>query len=93
MLGETGRQVMGPIRGSGDFLAYGSPSISAVSHILSVLPSIFADNVMIDCRDLEWRLHIVLNEMLQELLHDIQVTNKLLLDMLGLLVVLPSSVF
>ena len=29
MLGETGRQVMGPIRGSGDFLAYGSPSISA----------------------------------------------------------------
>ena len=29
MLGETGRQVMGPIHGSGDFLAYGSPSISA----------------------------------------------------------------
>jgi hypothetical protein len=29
MLGETGKQVMGPIRGSGDFLAYGSPSISA----------------------------------------------------------------
>ncbi len=29
MLGETGRQVMGPIRGSGDFLAYVSPSISA----------------------------------------------------------------
>ena len=29
MLGETGRQVMGPMRGSGDFLAYGSPSISA----------------------------------------------------------------
>ncbi len=25
------RQVMGPIRGSGDFLAYGSPSISAIS--------------------------------------------------------------
>ncbi len=31
MLGETGRQVMGPIRGSGDFLAYGSPSISALA--------------------------------------------------------------
>ena len=30
MLGETGRQVMGPICGSGDFLAYGSPSISAL---------------------------------------------------------------
>jgi hypothetical protein len=29
MLGETDRWVMGPIRGSGDFLAYGSPSISA----------------------------------------------------------------
>ena len=29
MLGETGRWVMGPIHGSGDFLAYGSPSISA----------------------------------------------------------------
>jgi hypothetical protein len=29
MFGETGRRVMDPIRGSGDFLAYGSPSISA----------------------------------------------------------------
>ena len=29
MLRETGRQVMGPICGSGEFLAYGSPSISA----------------------------------------------------------------
>jgi hypothetical protein len=64
-----------------------------VSHIPSVLPSIFADNVMIDCRDLEWHLHIVLNDMLQDLLHDIQVTNTLLLDMLGLLVVLASCVF
>ena len=61
-----------------------------VSHISSVLPSIFANNVMIDCRDLKWRLHIVLNGTLQELLHDIQVTNKLLLDMRGLLVVLAS---
>ncbi len=31
MLGETGRRVMSPIRDSGDFLAYGSPSISALS--------------------------------------------------------------
>ena len=30
MLGETGIWVVGPINGSGDFLAYGSPSISAV---------------------------------------------------------------
>ena len=29
MLGETGRRDVVPIRGSGDFLAYGSPSISA----------------------------------------------------------------
>ena len=31
MLGETGRRVMGPIYGSGDFLAYGSPCISAIT--------------------------------------------------------------
>ena len=30
MLGETGRHNVVPIRGSDDFLAYGSPSISAV---------------------------------------------------------------
>ena len=32
MPGETGRQVMGLTHGSGDFLAYGSPSISAHAH-------------------------------------------------------------
>ena len=37
MLGATGRQVMGPIRGSGDFLAYGSPSISAAEDISRAL--------------------------------------------------------
>ena len=40
MLGATGRQVMGPIRGSGDFLAYGSPSISAVGCFVSVVSQI-----------------------------------------------------
>jgi hypothetical protein len=64
-----------------------------VSHIPLVLQSIFVDDVMIDCRDLEWCLHILLNDTLQELLQDIQVTNKLLLDMLGLLVVLASCIF
>jgi hypothetical protein len=29
MLGETGRQEVAPIHGNGDFLAYGSPRISA----------------------------------------------------------------
>jgi hypothetical protein len=41
-------------------------------------------------RNLEGRLHIILNDTLQELLHDIQVTDKLLLDMFGLLVVLTG---
>jgi hypothetical protein len=43
-------------------------------------------------RNLEGRLHIILNDTLQELLHDIQVTDKLLLDMFGLLVVLTRCV-
>ncbi len=38
MLGETGRWVIGPIRGSGDFLAYGSPSISAMGGGLNSSP-------------------------------------------------------
>ena len=37
MLGETGRKVMGPIRGSGDFLAYGSSSISAIQPLWEVV--------------------------------------------------------
>ncbi len=31
MLGETGRWVKGPIRGSGNFLAYGSPASASPS--------------------------------------------------------------
>jgi hypothetical protein len=63
-----------------------------VGHIPPVFPSIFADNVMVHRRNLEGRLHIILNDSLQELLHNIQVTDKLLLDMLGLLVVLTRCV-
>ncbi len=32
MLGETGRQEVAPIHGNGDFLAYGSPRVSAHPH-------------------------------------------------------------
>jgi hypothetical protein len=33
-----------------------------VGHIPSVFPSIFADNVMVHRRNLEGRLHIILND-------------------------------
>jgi hypothetical protein len=64
-----------------------------VGHIPSVFPSIFADNVMVHSRNLEGHLHIILNNTLQELLNHIQVTDKFLLYMLGLLVVLARCVF
>ena len=43
MLGETWRQVMGLICGSGDFLAYGSPSISAPSIVLHLQLAKYCD--------------------------------------------------
>jgi hypothetical protein len=49
MLGATGRQVMGPIRGSGDFLAYGSPSISALgnSNVVDILVAVSSNDKFI----------------------------------------------
>ncbi len=55
MLGETGRWVMGPIRGSGDFLVYGSPSISS--------PNARFQSPWKDCRG-GFSMHIIWSHML-----------------------------
>ncbi len=64
-----------------------------VGGIPSVIPSILTHNITVDSKYLKRSPHIILMDTLFELLHDLQIQHKLILNVFQLLNILASCIF